>query len=132
AEKFSLPGRRHLRALRGAGRHLGSVTVGRTKEQGDQQGTRDQAFDGMLKNKCGNAHRASPSNARPPACQIGGLPLSAPEKALTMKRTRNTTNNSLAMDAAKPASPKKPIYPAINARTRKVRAQPSMICVPGD
>jgi len=41
--------------------------------------------------------------------QIGGLPLSAPDNALTIRRTRNTTRSNLAMDAANPANPKKPI-----------------------
>ena len=40
---------------------------------------------------------------------MGGLPLSAPEKALTINRTTNTTSNNLAIDAAKPAIAKKPI-----------------------
>ena len=41
----------------------------------------------------------------------------APEKALTISRIRNTTRRSLAIIAAAPASPKKPIYPATSKPT---------------
>ena len=64
---------------------------------------------------------------RPPAfLQTGGLPRSAPEKALTIKRTTNTTSSNLAMDAANPAIAKKPIYAAISARMKNAKAQPSI------
>jgi hypothetical protein len=62
--------------------------------------------------------------------QIGGLPLSAPEKALTIRSMTNTTSSSLAIDAANPANPKKPIYAAISARMKKVMAQPSIVAAP--
>jgi hypothetical protein len=58
---------------------------------------------------------------------IGGArPRRALESALTKSSTKNTTSKILAMEAANPARPKKPRYPAIIARIRNVKAQLNM------
>ena len=86
--------------------HFRGMAVSRAEQQRQQQDARKQAFAGMFDDEGWNTHGAISLRQKP---QIGGLPLSAPENALTIRRTRNTTNNSLAMEAARPARPKKPI-----------------------
>jgi hypothetical protein len=101
------------------------VAVGRAENQDQQQHAGDQGFHGTFDDEGGNAHGFSFKSI-----QIGGLPRNAPENALTIRRTRNTTSSNLAIDAANPAKPKKPIYAAISARRKKVKAQPSMVAAP--
>jgi hypothetical protein len=92
--------------LRGR-RHFGGVTIRRAKKQCQQQYARNKPFERVFDDKGWNTHGAIVLRLQND--QIGGLPLSALENALTIKRTRNTIKRSLAMDAASPASPKKPI-----------------------
>ena len=51
-KNYSSPGRGHLGShlrLHGGGGDFRGMTVGRTEHQGQQQGARDQHFDGMFK-----------------------------------------------------------------------------------
>jgi len=84
------------------------MAIGGAKHQHQQQDAGDQPFTGCSKMKVGNAHVSPPNVKLQSDC---GLPLSAPEKALTSKGSGTPTNSNLAIDAANPASPKKPIYP---------------------
>jgi hypothetical protein len=51
----------------------------------------------------------------------------APVNRLTRNSTKNTTNSTLAIQAASAATTKKPNAPAIRAMTKNVKAQLNMI-----
>jgi hypothetical protein len=64
--------------------------------------------------------------------QTGGVrPRNAPDNTLINKSTTKARRRSFAISAANPAKAKKPKNAAINARTKNVKAQPSMFISSG-
>src|SRR5437588_9843076 len=61
-----------------------------------------------------------------PAAYTTGL-RTAPVNRLTRNSTKNTTNRTLAIQAASAATTKKPNAPAISATIKKVKAQLNMV-----